>query len=287
MNSKVSVSDAILSTYDKLSNSEKRIADFISGNRSEVSSLSAYEIADKCDTSRTTMSRFVRRLGFENFAQLRIALVHNEQSHSISEGSQTDISIENADSSIGFILNNKLDELRNTAAMLDHATLKKVISTIESSDFTMFAAVGNTIPVAQNAAYKLWQAGYRSAAASSTDGSVQLSLQLTSRDCLIILSSSGYSKRLIPTIDNANDAGTKVITITSNPDSDLAKRSDFVIRIANRDCILSDLHFSQNSLNFVIEILFLFLSHNSTDVKEKNLMFWKSARNDIEPQKNN
>ena len=246
MNSKVSVIDAILSTYDKLSNSEKRIADFISGNRSEVSSLSAYEIADKCDTSRTTMSRFVRRLGFENFAQLRIALVHNEQSHSISEGSQTDISIENADSSIGFILNNKLDELRNTAAMLDHATLKKVISTIESSDFTMFAAVGNTIPVAQNAAYKL-----------------------------------------IPTIDNANDAGTKVITITSNPDSDLAKRSDFVIRIANRDCILSDLHFSQNSLNFVIEILFLFLSHNSTDVKEKNLMFWKSARNDIEPQKNN
>lgn len=284
MDSGVSVIDAILSRYENLSASEKRIADFIAENRHEVSSLNAYEIAVKSGTSRATMSRFVRSLGFDNFAQLRVALAHDEQSVSPSNPAQTEISIDNVRESMDYILKAKVDELKSTAAMLDQSTLKKAISAIESADLTMFAAVGNTIPIAQNAAYKLWQAGYRSAAPASTDGSVQLSLQLTNHDCLVVLSSSGYSRRLIPVIDNANDAGASIITITSNPESDLASRADIVIETANRDRMLSDLSFSQNSLNFVIETLFLFLSHDSEDVKEKNLMFWKSAKSDVEPQ---
>jgi RpiR family carbohydrate utilization transcriptional regulator len=280
----ISVIDAILSTYDNLSTSEKRIADFIANNRNEISVLNAYEIAVKSGTSRTTMSRFVRSVGFDNFAQLRIALAHDEQNPISIDSADTEISISNVPNSMERILNTKVEELKNTAAMLDKATLRKTISTIQSADLTMFAAAGNTITIAQNAAYKFWQAGFRSAAPTSTDGSLQLSLQLTSHDCLIVLSNSGYSKRLIPVMDNANDAGAVIIAVTSNIESDIANRADIVIHTATRDKMLSDLSFSQNSLNFVVEILFLFLSHSSEDVREKNLMFWKSARNDIEPQ---
>jgi DNA-binding MurR/RpiR family transcriptional regulator len=85
-------------------------------------------------------------------------------------------------------------------------------------------------------------------------------------------------------MDNANDAGATIIAVTANPESDIAERADIVLRVATRDRVLSNLSFSQNSLNFVVEVLFLFLSQDSTDVHEKNLMFWKSAKSDIEPQ---
>ncbi|RRG05615.1 MAG: MurR/RpiR family transcriptional regulator [Lactobacillus sp.] len=281
----ISVVDAILATYANLSVSEKRIANFIINNQDRVSLMNAYEIATESDTSRATMSRFVRSLGYDNFAQLRVALARDEGhapgSEVIPEGH---ITLDDVDASLGYILDAKVEELRSTAAMIDRPTLKKAVNSIRSSELTMVAAAGNTITIAENASYKLWQAGYRAAAPSSTDGAVQLSLQLTNRDCLVVLSSSGYSKRLIPVMDNANDAGASIIIITSNDSSDLAKRADLVIRTATRDRMLSDLHFSQNSINFIIEVLFLFLSHESQDVSEKNRMFWKSAKSDIEPQ---
>lgn len=282
----ISVMNAILSNYDNLSASERRIADYIAANRKDVSLLNAYEIAVNSGTSKATMSRFVRSLGFDNFAQLRVALARDEESLSTTESPEEKISVEDIQGSMDYILQVKIDELKSTASLLDMSALKKAVSSIESANLTMFAAAGNTISIAQNAAYKLWQAGYRAASPTSTDGSVQLSLQLTNHDCLVVLSSSGYSKRLIPVIDNANDAGATIIAITANPESDIADRADIILRVATRDRVLSNLSFSQNSLNFVIEVLFLFLSQDSADVHEKNLMFWKSAKSDIEPQKN-
>lgn len=284
MRQRISALDAILSSYDSLSASEKRIADYIINNRHEVSALNAYEIALKSDTSRATMSRFVRTLGYDSFAQLRIELAHEEHSGDSPLESGSEISTDDIGGSLQYILNVKMDELKSTASMIGEKPLASAIRAIEYANLTMFAAVGNTIPIAQNAAYKLWQAGHRSAAPTSTDGSTQLSLQLTSKDCLVVLSSSGYSKRLVPVLENANDAGATTIAITENVESDIAKRADIVLRVANRDKMLSNLRFSQNSINFVIETLFLFLSHDSEDAAEKNRLFWKAAGDDRAPE---
>jgi DNA-binding MurR/RpiR family transcriptional regulator len=280
----VSVVNAILSTYNDLSTSEKRIADYIINHRGEVSSLNAYEIAVKSNTSRTTMSRFVRTLGFESFSKLRLTLVRDEQGAVASMEDDGDISLDNIPDSLDYILKCKTEELSNTMAMMSPKAIARAVRTMEGADLVQVAAVGNTITMAQNAAYKLWQAGIRSSAPESSDGSVQLSLQLTNKDCLLVLSSSGYSRRLEPVMDNANDAGATTIMVTDNEDSTLAKRADIVIKTATRDRLLSkNLRFSQNSINFVVETLFLFLCHDSEEVDEKNRLFWKTAQKDREP----
>lgn len=284
MEQDVSVVNAILSTYNDLSTSEKRIADYIINHRGEVSSLNAYEIAVKSNTSRTTMSRFVRTLGFESFSKLRLTLVRDEQGAVASMEDDGDISLDNIPDSLDYILKCKTEELSNTMAMMSPKAITHAVRTMEAADLVQVAAVGNTITMAQNAAYKLWQAGIRSSAPESSDGSVQLSLQLTNKDCLLVLSSSGYSRRLEPVMDNANDAGATTIMVTDNEDSTLAKRADIVIKTATRDRLLSkNLRFSQNSINFVVEILFLFLCHDSEEIDEKNRLFWKTAQKDREP----
>ena len=195
----------------------------------------------------------MRKLGFDSFADLRLAFVREERTASgASLESGNDISLSKSKDSLAYILQNKIEELKGTTALLDEKVLKRAINTIEQSDMVLVSAVGNTLAVAQNASYKLYQAGIRSSAPLSVDGSVQLALQLTGRDCLMILSSSGYSKRLEPVMDNANDVGATTIVITDNVDSPLAKRGDIVLQTMTRDALLAKgFHFSQNSLNYM------------------------------------
>lgn len=60
--------------YNRLTKSEKRIADFMRQNQDEAAFLSAGEIAGRLDLSEATMVRFARNMGFDSYPALRVAL---------------------------------------------------------------------------------------------------------------------------------------------------------------------------------------------------------------------
>ncbi len=72
------VVDAIPQRYEDLSDAEKAVADFILTHKGTVSSLSTVEIARLSGISNTTVSRFVRSLGYASFADMRYALAREE-----------------------------------------------------------------------------------------------------------------------------------------------------------------------------------------------------------------
>lgn len=71
------------------------------------------------------------------------------------------ISVDDMEGSLRGILSNKMEELRQTVAMIDREELKKILGVINNADTVLMAAVGNTIPVAMDGAYKLNQIGIR------------------------------------------------------------------------------------------------------------------------------
>ena len=75
--------DAICAVYDSLSETEKRIADFIIQNTDHVTHMSVREIADKSNTSGATVSRFVRHIGYDSFSDLRLAIATDQLSSSV------------------------------------------------------------------------------------------------------------------------------------------------------------------------------------------------------------
>lgn len=286
MNQDVSVINAVLAAYDSLSHSEKLIADYILEHRSHVVSMTAREIAEASNTSTTTMSRFVRTLGFSSFAQLRFTLARNETDSMNLTGSPNGLSVDQLDSFIDSVLKSKVEELTNTAAFMKSSRLREAVRLVQNAEMTVFAGVGNTISIAQNAAFKLTQVGYRATASSTSDGSSLLATTLTSHDCLVVISSSGYSKRLVTVMDNAIDSGTPTIMITDNEDSELAQRANILLKTATRDRVLArDLRFSQNSINFVIELLTLSLFHESHDADERVHLFEKATGFDRNPDR--
>ena len=271
------VIQTICAVYDGLTPTDQRIANYILEHRARIPDMTMREIANECQTSSPTVSRFVKRIGYENFAQMRLELARTESSLSRDYllGSTTgSISFDRFNESLRFILSCKTTELTDTAAQIDPATIKAVIDLLLEADAVLITGVGNTLSVAANMAFKLRHLGVRAIAPSTTEYAASYSFMMTDRDVLVIISSSGISKRLGKILDNAEDNGTPVVLITSNPQSSFVKRSKHVIMAYQRDRLFAyGVPFSHNSVNFVIEVLFLFLHASSVDAAEHIKLF--------------
>lgn len=109
------VVDAIPQRYEDLSDAEKAVADFILTHKGTVSSLSAVEIARLSGISNTTVSRFVRSLGYASFADMRYALAREETaSKERSFDDSRGIGFSDVRGSLDYVLETKVEELRQS-----------------------------------------------------------------------------------------------------------------------------------------------------------------------------
>lgn len=281
MQPKGSVVNEICSLYDRLSDREKRIADFVMANQENVPSMTTREIALGSETSAATVSRFVRHLGYESFSDLRQAVQDDNAAGATGRAHATVVSLESPRAAMETVLMAKNRELLDTLDLVDPDQLAHAVRLIERSVSVVFGAVGNSIPAGLSAAFLYAQLGLRSHCSSTTESMMLDTLALTPDDVLVFISKSGHSKRLNKMMDNALDTGTPTIVITNTPDSPLARRATCVLHAATRDKMLnSDLPFSHNSINFIIETIFLLLCSDVPNFRAHSSLIWKSMGDD-------
>ena len=255
-----SVIGVICSSYDSFFDSEKKIANCIMERKREVVDMTVAELAQASGASDASVSRFCRRCGFKGFHQLKMTLARE-----LSEESQAsvgnDISRRDIGQSLQNILANKTEEIRQTVAMMDPENLDRILDIIQKARMVQLVAVGNTIPVALDAAFKFNQLGIPAATGTILETQTAYAFNLGKKDVIIAISNSGVSRRLIRILEGASGNGVTVISITNNPESPVAKLSDYHITTATRENLLrEDFLFTRVPATMVIEILYLLLS---------------------------
>ncbi|AEB07655.1 transcriptional regulator, RpiR family [Coriobacterium glomerans PW2] len=281
MQRKGSVINEICTLYDRLSDRERHIADFVLAKQTDVPTMTTREIASESRTSAATVSRFVRHLGYESFSDLRDALLRENGSGAGASMASQVISVDAPRAAMETVLLAKKRELLDTLDLIDEGELVHAVRLIEGAVSIVFAAVGNTIPAGLSASFLLSELGLRAQCAPTTEAMMLSSMSLTGRDVLVFISKSGHSKRLNKMMDNALDSETPTIVITNVPDSPLARRSSCVLHAATRDKVLSgDLPFSHNSINFIVEVIFLLLCSDVPNFKARAGLLWKSLGED-------
>ena len=255
-----SVIGVICSSYDSFFDSEKKIANCIMERKREVVDMTVAELAQASGASDASVSRFCRRCGFKGFHQLKMTLARE-----LSEESQAsvgnDISRRDIGQSLQNILANKTEEIRQTVAMMDPENLDRILDIIQKARMVQLVAVGNTIPGALDAAFKFNQLGIPAATGTILETQTAYAFNLGKKDVIIAISNSGVSRRLIRILEGASGNGVTVISITNNPESPVAKLSDYHITTATREKLLrEDFLFSRVPATMVIEILYLLLS---------------------------
>ena len=172
-----SVLDNITVLYDQLFDAEKKIAKYILNNPKEVVDMTVSELAETSDVSIASVSRFCRKVGLKGFAQLKISLAQElVDTHKSGEVSN-EISVEDIPQSLQNILANKITELKQTVNQINTDEFKAILEGIRDASRVQVVAVGNTIPVAIDAAFKFNELGIPTTA--GTIWETQLSYSFT------------------------------------------------------------------------------------------------------------
>lgn len=259
------VLDKIFTNYNNLYEAEKRIADYVIKNQQEVIDMTVSELASESNVSEATIIRFCKKCNMKGFHDLKINIA-KEMMSSKENNTSNDIDINNIDQSLKNILANKIEELKQTVAMMDAEAIKEMLDLIKKARIVQFVAVGNTIPVALDGAYKFNQMGIASVTSTIWETQLAFAYTLTDKDVVIAISNSGSSKKLLNLIDIANDKKAVTIGITNHEKSPLAMKSKYKINTATREKLfLNEFSFSRISAMTVIEILYLLLTSCKKD----------------------
>ncbi len=256
-----SVMGVICSSYEQFFDAEKKIADYILEHKKSAVEMTVAELARASGTSDATVSRFCRRCGFKGYQQLKMALakeVMEEERDSLQVSNEIDRT--RMSQSLQNILANKMAEMTGTIGMMDPENLETILTVLENARIIQFAAVGNTIPVAMDGAFKFNQLGLCSVSGTIWEAQIAHTLNLGPQDVVVIISNSGTSRRLHSLAEGARENGAKIIVITNNASSPLARISDYKIITATREKLLTgEFWFSRIPAMLVIETLYLLL----------------------------
>ncbi len=272
-----SVLNQICTLYDSFFETEKKIGDYIIRNPKDIVDVTVGELAVKCQVSEASISRFCKKIGLKGFHHLKISIAKELVNRDDIEEYSNDISIDNKEQSLKSILANKVAELTQTVSMMDTDNLDIILKKINNARSVLFAAVGNTIPVAMDGAYKLNQIGIPAISTPVLETQLAYSYNLTADDVVIAISNSGESTGVINIIEAAKQNKAITISITNHDNSSIAKLSEYHITTASLEKMLFDEYcFSRVSATMVIEILYLFLTSMRKDAYKSIMQHEKS-----------
>lgn len=148
-----SMSLLVHEAYAALPEGERRIADSLLSNPAELAVLTATELAAAAGVSNATVSRFFRRLGFENFEQARQQARRMRATGSpLYAGGKA-----SASDSISALLMSEIAVLEDTLTRINPVTLREIVAAIATAPRIRTLGYRNSHFLAQYAAAQLGQ----------------------------------------------------------------------------------------------------------------------------------
>ncbi len=262
-----SVLDIICASLDSFFESEKKIGTYIIQHTAQVVDMTVGELAQACGVSDASVSRFCKKINMKGFHHLKITLAKeiSEKGNDDKEVSNH-ISVNDIEQSLKNILANKVTEITQTVSMMDIKQLHEILDKLNSAKTVQFFAVGNTIPVAIDGAFKLNQIGIPAVSGTIWETQIGYTYNMTADDVVVTISNSGESTAVLRALEAARSVGATTLSITNSEKSSAAQLSDYHITTATREKLFLDGYcFSRVSSTTVIEILYLFLTSMRKD----------------------
>ena len=262
-----SVLDIICASLDSFFESERKIGTYIIQHTAEVVDMTVGELAQACGVSDASVSRFCKKINMKGFHHLKITLAKEISEKGIEEEELSNhISVNDIEQSLKNILANKVTEITQTVSMMDAKQLSEILNKLNMARTVQFFAVGNTIPVAIDGAFKLNQIGIPAVSGTIWETQIGYTYNMTAEDVVIAISNSGESTAVLRALEAAKSAGATTLSITNSEKSSAAQLSDYHITTATREKLFLDGYcFSRVSATTVIEILYLFLTSMRKD----------------------
>lgn len=218
----------IRSYYARLSEKEKKIADYILAHPDKIIHSTINEIAEDLRVADATVFRFCKRIGFKGYQAMKIALATEimkptQQIYDdINEQDDEKVVTEK-------VFRSNIRTLENTLNIIDSQAIMKAVQMLINASRVEFYGTGGSAVIAIDAYHKFIRSGIKAFAFMDSHFQLMSASQLTKNDVAVLISHSGKNKDTLAILNAAKENGAKTIGITSFPKSPLGQNVDVAL----------------------------------------------------------
>jgi RpiR family carbohydrate utilization transcriptional regulator len=247
----------IQGTYSSLRTAEQRVADFILAHPDELIYLTVTELAEKTNTSESTVVRLCQKIGYKGYQEFKIMLARDlvEPTNAIYAAIEPGDSLTTIKTKV-FQAN--AQALRDTIEVLTDAELEAAVQAISTARRVDVYGVGGSNPLATDAYHKFLKLGIHVVALSDGDMMAMSSSLLQKGDVALGISHTGASRDVTDALSNAQRNGATTICITHRSTSPITKVSDIkLFTAAKTTAFRSDASSSRIAQLTIIDTLYV------------------------------
>jgi DNA-binding MurR/RpiR family transcriptional regulator len=240
-----------------LRTAEQRVADFILKHPDELIYLTVTELAEKTNTSESTVVRLCQKIGYKGYQEFKIMLARDlvEPTNAIYAAIESGDSLQTIKTKV-FQAN--AQALRDTIEVLTDAELELAVKAIATARRLDVYGVGGSNPLAIDAYHKFLKLGIAVVALSDGDMMAMSSSLLHEGDVALGISHTGASRDVTDALSNAQRNGATTICITHRSTSPITKVSDIkLFTAAKQTAFRSDASSSRIAQLTIIDTLYV------------------------------
>ena len=220
----------IKSYYDNLNGTSKDIADYLLKHPQTSSALTITDLAKETNSSISSISRFAKKLGFNNFQELKINLLTStnekkEANNLFQEINPSDSLKDMAKK----IFTSNISALNATIDTISQKQLENVLEIITQKTSIAFFGLGASAIVALDGYHKFLRSDKTPLFANDYHMQLMMATTLKANSCAVIISHSGENKDALRIAQKLKEKNIATIGITSYGNSSLTKIVDVTL----------------------------------------------------------
>jgi DNA-binding MurR/RpiR family transcriptional regulator len=255
----------IQGTYSSLRTAEQRVADFILKHAEELIYLTVTELAERTQTSESTVVRLCQKIGYKGYQEFKIMLARDlvGPTETVYE------EIDKGDSLSA--LKNKIFQanaqaLKDTIEVLSDDELVRAVAALATARRVEIYGIGGSAPLALDAYHKFMKLGISCVWLSDSDLMAMSSALLGTGDVVLGISHTGASRDVCDAMENALNAGATTICITHRATSPITKVANVKLFTAAKETAFgSDATSSRIAQLTIIDTLFAGIANQNYD----------------------
>jgi len=268
----------IIHKYPKLSNKEKKVADYIIQNLPVEFALSIKELSKNTGVSEATIVRFAKNLGFKGFLHLKSKMIQEAKLEMMPEDRFKLLThSKNQISTVFRVAKQSVENINLTLNDIDHEQFKKFIRLIRSSNHVYTIGLGISSLMARIVAYQFNQAGIKANACGKDEHAfIERLIHLDSRDLVLALSFPPYSKETVNSLKFCYQRNIRCLALTDKPTAPITQWCHAYLTVKSKNLLFTN---SISALSMIINALATELAfHNKNKAADSSKFAYKISK---------
>ena len=219
--------ERIRASYYQLTAAERKVADYVLTQHSQVQFMSITQLADECGTAETTVTRFCRSLKLKGFNAFKIELAR----HSVLGVSSRREPV-STDTLAGRVQESgrlAIDAFHQTTELMDLNQIGRAVELIEQAPTVLCLGSGGSMIMACECAHLFSTVTGKFTTISDAHMQISAVATMDPKGVIILFSYSGATTGGIQILELARQRGIRTILVTRFQKSPAAKLSEVVL----------------------------------------------------------